>query len=213
MRIAHGAHRAARRARAGHRRNRSQSAGRHRGEEPGRLGHPARRMRSTPVVVTALGIAQILGWGSSFYFPTVLAELIVADTGWSLGWVVGGVSIGLLVAGLIAPRVGAIIDKRGGRPVLATSSMLYAAALTGIGLAPTLPVYLASWVLLGGGMGTGTYDAVFAALGKLYGKEARAPITNLTLFGGFASTVCWPLSAFLAEAVGWRGACFVYAGL
>jgi hypothetical protein len=76
-----------------------------------------------------------------------------------------------------------------------------------------LPVYLLAWVVLGVGMGTGLYDAVFAALGKLYGKEARTPITNLTLFGGFASTVCWPLSAFLAETVGWRGACFVYAGL
>jgi MFS family permease len=170
-------------------------------------------MRSRPVVVAALGIAQILGWGSSFYFPAVLAAPVVADTGWSLGWVVGGVSIGLLVAGLIAPRVGAIIDKRGGRPVLAASAMLYAAGLAGIGFAPTLPVYLMSWVLVGGGMGTGLYDAVFAALGKLYGKDARTPITNLTLFGGFASTVCWPLSAFLAETVGWRGACFVYAGL
>ena len=36
-------------------------------------------------------------------------------------------------------------------------------------------------------MGTGLYDAVFAALGKLYGKDARTPITNLTLFGGFAT--------------------------
>jgi MFS family permease len=170
-------------------------------------------MRSRPVVVAALGVAQILGWGTSFYFPAVLAAPIVAETGWSLGWVVGGVSIGLLVAGLIAPRVGAIIDKRGGRPVLAASAMLYTAGLAGIGLAPTLPVYLMSWVLVGGGMGTGLYDAVFAALGKLYGKDARTPITNLTLFGGFASTVCWPLSAFLAETVGWRGACFVYAGL
>src|ERR1043165_7781162 len=62
-------------------------------------------------------------------------------------------------------------------------------------------------------MGTGLYDAVFAALGKLYGKDARAPITNLTLFGGLASTVCWPLSAFLAESFGWRGACLVYAAL
>src|SRR5262245_55681750 len=201
MRIAHGAHRAPERERTGHRRNRPQGAGRHCGEEPGRLGHPARRMRSTPVVVTALGIAQILGWGSSFYFPAVLAEPIVADTGWSLGWVIGGVSIGLLVAGLIAPRVGAIIDRRGGRPVLAASSLLYAVGLTGIGLAPSLPIYLLA------------YDAVFAALGKLYGKEARRPITNLTLFGGFASTVCWPLSAFLAETVGWGGACFVYAAL
>src|SRR4051794_20564105 len=130
-------------------------------------------MRSRPVVVTALGIAQILAWGSSFYFPAVLAEPIVADTGWSLGWVVGGLSIGLLVAGLIAPRVGSIIERRGGRPVLAASSLLYAAGLAGIGLAPALPVYLVAWVVLGAGMGTGLYDAVFAALGKIYGKEAH----------------------------------------
>ena len=168
---------------------------------------------SRPVVVTALGIAQILAWGTSFYFPAVLAAPIVADTGWSLAWVVGGVSIGLLTAGLIAPRVGAIIDQRGGRPVLAASSLLYAAGLAGIGLAPSLPVYLLAWVVLGGGMGTGLYDAVFAALGKLYGREARTPITNLTLFGGFASTVCWPLSAFLAETYGWRAACLIYAVL
>ncbi|MGE0039430.1 MAG: MFS transporter [Xanthobacteraceae bacterium] len=168
---------------------------------------------SRPVVITALGIAQILGWGTSFYFPAVLAEPIVADTGWSLAWVVGGVSIGLLTAGLIAPQVGRIIDRRGGRPVLAASSLLFAAGLTGIGLAPSLPVYLLSWVVLGGGMGTGLYDAVFAALGKLYGRDARAPITNLTLFGGFASTVCWPLSAFLAEMYGWRATCLIYAGL
>jgi MFS family permease len=170
-------------------------------------------MRSTRVVVTALGIAQILGWGSSFYFPAVLAEPIVADTGWSLGWVIAGVSIGLLVAGLIAPRVGSIIDRHGGRPVLAASSVLYAIGLASIGLAPNLPTYLTAWLVLGMGMGTGLYDAVFAALGKLYGTEARKPITNLTLFGGFAGTVCWPLSAFLAETVGWRGACFVYAAL
>jgi hypothetical protein len=62
-------------------------------------------------------------------------------------------------------------------------------------------------------MGTGLYDAVFATLGKLHGKEARAPITNLTLFGGFSSTVCWPLSAYLAETFGWRSACLVYAAL
>jgi predicted MFS family arabinose efflux permease len=170
-------------------------------------------MASRPVTITALGITQILGYGSSFYFPAVLAPPITADTGWSLGWVVSGTSIGLLVAGLIAPRVGAIIDQRGGRPVLAVSSLLYAVGLAGIGLAPNLPVYLAGWVVLGFGMGTGLYDAVFAALGKLYGKDARTPITNLTLFGGFASTVCWPLSALLAESFGWRGACLIYAAM
>ena len=62
-------------------------------------------------------------------------------------------------------------------------------------------------------MGAGLYDAAFATLGRLYGREARGAITNLTLFGGFASTVCWPLSAFLVGALGWRGTCLAYAGL
>jgi MFS family permease len=165
------------------------------------------------VVISGLGVAQILAWGTSFYFPAVFAGPIVADTGWSLGFVVGGTSIGLLVAGLISPQVGRIVDVHGGRPVLLASSLFYAAGLIGIGLAPALPVYLFAWVLLGIGMGTGLYDAVFAALGRMYGSAARGPITNLTLFGGFASTICWPLSAFMIEHVGWREACFVYAAL
>ena len=165
------------------------------------------------VVITALGIAQILAWGTSFYFPAVFAEPIVAETGWSLGFVVGGTSIGLLTAGLISPLIGRIIASHGGRPVLLASSAFYAAGLAGVGLSPALPVYLFAWVLIGIGMGTGLYDAVFAALGRMYGSEARGPITNLTLFGGFASTVCWPLSAFMIDHVGWRSACFIYAAL
>ncbi len=165
------------------------------------------------VVITALGIAQILAWGTSFYIPAVFAEPIVKDRGWALSYVVGGTSIGLLVAGLISPQVGRLIDLHGGRPVLLASSLFYAAGLIGIGLSPNLPIYLCAWVLLGIGMGTGLYDAVFAALGRIYGSEARQPITNLTLFGGFASTVCWPLSAFMIAHIGWRNACLAYAAL
>jgi predicted MFS family arabinose efflux permease len=165
------------------------------------------------IVITALGVAQILAWGTSFYFPAVFASAIVADTGWSLGLVVSGTSIGLLVAGLISPQVGRLIDRYGARPLILTSPLFYAVGLTGVGLAADLPIYLVSWVVIGIGMGTGLYDAVFAALGRIYGKQAREPITNLTLFGGFASTICWPLSAFMIEHTGWRIACLIYAGL
>jgi MFS family permease len=165
------------------------------------------------IVITALGVSQILAWGTSFYFPAVFAEPILRDTGWSLGFVVGGTSLGLLVAGLISPQVGQLIDRHGGRPVLLASSLFYAAGLAGVGLSPALPIYLAAWVLIGIGMGTGLYDAVFAALGRLYSSEARGPITNLTLFGGFSSTICWPLSALMIDHVGWRSACLIYAGL
>ncbi len=164
-------------------------------------------------MISALGVAQILAWGSSFYLPAVLASPVAQDTGWPLAWVVGGLSIGLLVAAFASPHVGAAIHRQGGRPVLALAACLLAAGQTTLALAPVLPVYLASWLLLGLGMGCGLYDPAFATLGRLYGAEARPAITTLTLWGGFASTICWPLSAFLVAQVGWRGACLAYAGL
>lgn len=165
------------------------------------------------LVISALGVAQILAWGTSFYFPAVFAQPILKDTGWPLGFIVGGTSIGLLIAGVISPQIGRLIDRHGGRPVLLSSSVLFAAGLIGVGLAPSLPIYLLAWVLIGLGMGCGLYDAVFAALGRMYRGAARGPITNLTLFGGFSSTICWPLSAFMIDHIGWRAACFAYAGL
>lgn len=164
-------------------------------------------------VIPALGVVQILTWGSSFYLLSVLAAPMSKDTGWPLGWVIAGLSLGLLVAGIASPRVGAFIGEHGGRPVLAFAAIALALGLTIIGLAPNLPIYLAGWLLIGLGMGTGLYDPAFATLGRLYGAEARPAITTLTLWGGFASTVCWPLSAFLIERVGWRGTCLAYAGL
>ena len=92
-------------------------------------------------------------------------------------------------------------------------TIMLAGGLVALGLSPNLPLHLLAWLVIGAGMGCSLYDAAFATLGKLYGQEARAAITHLTLFGGFASTVCWPLSAVFLEWLGWRGACFAYAAL
>jgi predicted MFS family arabinose efflux permease len=97
--------------------------------------------------------------------------------------------------------------------VLAGSAVLLGVGLVVLGLAPNLPVYLLGWAVMGLGMGAGLYDPAFATLGRLYGDSARGSITHLTLIGGFASTVCWPLSAYLVGHVGWRGACFAYAAI
>ncbi len=164
-------------------------------------------------VVSAIGIAQILAWGSSYYLLSLLAGPIAADTGWPLAWVFGALSLGLLVSGLVSPRIGHIIERRGGRPVLAASAILLSLGLLGLGLSPTLPVFIGSWLVIGIGMGAGLYDPAFSALGRMYGEDARPAITQVTLFGGFASTVCWPLTAILAETIGWRGTCLTYAAI
>jgi predicted MFS family arabinose efflux permease len=170
-----------------------------------------RVLPSKAVIVTALGCTQILAWGSTFYLLGVLAPFIARDTGWSYDLVVGGVSVGLLVAALISPRVGRIIHDHGGRSVLAVSAVLLATGLFGLGVTPNLAGYFLAWVVIGAGMGAGLYDAAFSTLGSIYGSQSRSVITSVTLFGGFASTVCWPFSAFLVEHLGWRGACISYA--
>jgi MFS family permease len=173
---------------------------------------PSAKTPSRAVIITALGVTQIFAWGTSYYLPAVLAAPIVADTGWSLAWVVGGLSFGLLTAGVISPWVGRAIALHGGRPVLAVSAGLLAIGLLALALAHSLPAFLAAWLVIGLGMGAGLYDAAFATLGRLYGESGRSVITTLTLFGGFASSVCWPLSAFLDARLGWRRTCLVYAG-
>jgi MFS family permease len=165
------------------------------------------------IVVPALGITQILAWGSTFYLLGVLAKPIVEETGWRYDWVIAGVCVGLLAAGVVSPRVGRTIGERGGRPVLALGTLLLAGGLVLLGLTRNPALYFCAWIVVGLGMGAGLYDAAFATLGAIYGKDARPAITSVTLFGGFASTVCWPLSAFLVAELGWRGACFAYAAI
>jgi MFS family permease len=165
------------------------------------------------LVVSALGVTQILAWGSTYYLPAVLAEPVAKDTGWPLSWVVGGLSLGLLVAALVSPRVGGAIERDGGRRILAASALMIGLGQMGLAVAPSLPAFIGCWLVVGAGMGAGLYDAAFATLGRLYGRDARQAITSLTLFGGFASTVCWPLSAYLAAYIGWRGTCAAYAAI
>jgi predicted MFS family arabinose efflux permease len=165
------------------------------------------------IVLPAMGAVQILMWGSTVYLPAVLAPAMVPETGWPLAAVIAGASFGLLIAGLLSPVIGRCVARYGGRPVLAFGSFTTATGFVALASATSLPAYWAAWLVLGIGMGSGLYDAAFAALGRIYGEQARSAITNLTLFGGFGSTVCWPLSAWMMGHWGWRTACLVYAAI
>jgi MFS family permease len=163
--------------------------------------------------VLVLGLTQILAWGALFYPPVLTMPLIAADRGWSASFTMGGFSLALLVAGLVSPRVGRLIDRYGGHRVMPFGSLLAAAGLVALVQAHHPVAYLAVWMLLGVAIATSLYDPAFATLGRIFGVKARAPITALTLAGGFASTVSWPSTYVLIEAVGWRGTYLVYAAL
>jgi MFS family permease len=165
------------------------------------------------VVVAALGTTQTLAWASSYYLPAILGAPIAAALGLGASVFFGIFSASLLLGAAISPWVGRLIDDHGGRAVLAASNMVLAAGLGVLGLAQGVVSLTVAWLILGIGMAIGLYDPAFATLTRLYGREARASITGITLIAGFASTVGWPASAWFEHAFGWRWACLIWAGL
>lgn len=166
--------------------------------------------RQLPIIL-ALGTTQTLAWASSYYLPAILADPIAHDLGISSNWIFGAFSASLVISAMLGPRIGRQIDLVGGRQVLSASNLVIAAGLVLLGFAASAPVMAVAWLILGIGMALGLYDAAFAALGRIYGTQARRPITGITLMAGFASTVGWPLTAWGLSHIGWRETCFAWA--
>ena len=163
--------------------------------------------------VARLGTAQTLAWASSYYLPAMLAAPMARDLGVATPTVFAAFSVALIVSALLGPFAGRAIDRHGGRPVLVGTNLLFAVALVGMALAQGPVGLFAAWVLMGVAMGSGLYEAAFATLVRLYGQSARGAITGITLIAVFASTVGWPLSAWMETQWGWRGACAGWAAL
>lgn len=168
---------------------------------------------SRPLTVAVLGTTQTLSWASSYYIPAILAAPIAAEFGVSRATIFGVFSGALLLTAFLGPVAGRAIDRRGGRDVLAVSNIVFAAGLLLMGLSPGPLMFTLAWAVMGVAMAMGLYDAAFATLAGLYGKEARNSITGITLIAGFASTVGWPATALMEAEWGWRGACLGWAAL
>jgi MFS family permease len=163
-------------------------------------------------VVLPLGVAQTISWGSTYYLPAILAAGMAAEFGVGTPAVFAAFSAALLLMAVVGPMSGRLIDLYG-RRVLIGSNLVFALGLAALGFAPTFAWLVVGWLLLGAGMAGGLYEAAFSTLAGIYGSEARRPITGITLIAGFASTVGWPISAWLDARYGWRTACLVWAGV
>ncbi|HMM53194.1 MAG TPA: MFS transporter, partial [Burkholderiaceae bacterium] len=120
--------------------------------------------RSIGAAIGALGVTQIVGWGTTHYMSAILAGSIAGGLGLSLTTVLGGFSWGLLVAGASARASGRLMDRHGAGRVMTIASVLAAAGLLAISLARGWPGLFAGWTLIGLAMRSILYDGAFAAL-------------------------------------------------
>lgn len=158
------------------------------------------------LALAALGVTQIASWGPLYYAFSVLMKPMQMELGWSRDLLVGGNAVALLVWGIAAYPTGRLIDRYGGRSVMSVGSVLAAGAFGLMSIAHSVPVYYTAWLLAGVAMALTMYEAAFTVLTLLYRECSRWAITVLTLAGGFASTVFWPVTQMLVEGYGWRGA-------
>ena len=164
-------------------------------------------------VIAALGVTQIVGWGTTHYMPAVLTASTANGLGLGPTAVLGAFSWGILVAGLTARPAGRLIDRIGAQRVMSGASLVAACGLLVLAAAEGLFGLLAGWTLLGLALRSILYDGAFAALTALAGADARRAISLLTLLGGLASTIFWPIGHWLDAAIGWRSTLVVYAVL
>ncbi|MEH0884168.1 MFS transporter [Enterobacter sp. UNJFSC 003] len=157
------------------------------------------------------GCNQLINWGISFYMPGTFALAISADKGWSTPQIYLGLTLAMLMMAAVSPFIARLLARFGGQRVVMGGTLLIAASCMAMASASSLPGWYGAWLLTGIGMRLSLYDALFAALVNLYGQQARRTISRITLAGGLASAVFWPLGDALLNVMGWQDALRIYA--
>ncbi len=170
-----------------------------------------RSERTTALIVVALGLTQIIGYGTLYYSFSVLAPAMAADFGWPVEWIFGALSVALLVGGLVAPWAGRAIDSHGAGRVMAIGSVMAALALVAAALSPAGLIFAVALIAIEIASTLVQYNAAFALLVQRQPRTAARTITYLTLIAGFASTIFWPVTAALHAHLSWQQVYLVFA--
>ncbi|QNA99133.1 MFS transporter [Massilia sp. Se16.2.3] len=164
-------------------------------------------------IVGILAVTQILAWGSLYYAFSVLSPHMGRALGIDAQGAMAPFSWALLLGGLVAAPAGRLFDRIGGRRLMACGSLLAACGLLMLARVDSIGMYWLAWSVLGIAMALTMYEAAFATINRALAESPRRAITTLTLFGGFASTIFWPLTLALDARLGWRSTWLVYAAL
>jgi predicted MFS family arabinose efflux permease len=167
----------------------------------------------TARVTLGLGFTQIVGWGTTYLMPSVLGRFIQDALGLSAELVFAGITVMFAVSAVCSPRIGKIVDRTGARGLMALGSLIYALSLAALSFSQGAISYLACWAVMGIASTLALSTPASIAVVQVAGPRARQAIAMLTIIGGLASTIFWPVTGVLEAALGWRSTLLVYAAI
>lgn len=161
-----------------------------------------------------LGATTIVSYGTTQYLFGVLVVPIGRDTGWSRAALSAAFSIAFLVAGALGVPVGRHVDRHGARAVMTVGSLAGAASLFGLSRAGAQWQFVGLWAVgIGVAQALTFYPVTFTVITNWFVRRRGAALAVLTLVGGLASVIFYPLAGVLVAAFGWRSALVVMAAL
>lgn len=170
-------------------------------------------MRPFWKIAGSLAISQTLVWGCLYYSFAKLLPTWERDTDWTTTEIAGGLTVALMVAGLVSPLLGRQIDRQRGSYVLTAGPTVGALCLILLSQTNALWQFYAAYLLMGVALAGSLYEPCFAVLTKTMGVQTRRAITIVTLAAGFASTIAFPSIFYLEQIIGWRQTLWVLAAV
>ena len=163
--------------------------------------------------ILALGVTQIIGYGTTYYLLAVLGPNIARELNISQGLLLGGISLSFIAGSLLGPISGRYQDRNGSRVMMATGSLGLTTGLLILSQAHGVWSYYVGWIVIALASPFSLYSSSFTSLTRLCGRSAPRAITYLTLIAGLASTIIWPLAAWMLTFLDWRSIVLIYAAI
>jgi MFS family permease len=163
------------------------------------------------VLAVMLGITQTITWGIVYYGFSSFLPAQEAELGWSRGEMSGALSVAMLLSGLAAAPVGHWLDHHGPRLLMTLGTVAAVALLVVLSQVTSLVQFYVVWALLGLVMATILYEPAFVVITAWFERQRTRAMMVVTLMAGLASTIFFPVAAWLIERLGWRPALLALA--
>ena len=157
-------------------------------------------------MVVTLGVTAVMSYGVLSYAFAVFITPMGAELGWSKAQITGAFSVGQLVMGITAIPLGRWVDRHGARGVMTVGSLAASLLLIAWSRVQSVTAFYALWTLLGAVSAAVLYEPAFAVVATWFRRDRGRALTVLTFIGGFASVAFVPLTTWLVDRFGWRGA-------
>lgn len=162
-------------------------------------------------MVWVLAGTTTVNFGVLLYSFAVILPEMRRDLHASLGELSVAISLAIAVSGVVAPLVGAWLDRHGARVLMAAGSVVAMVSVAGWSRAGSLPTLYLAFTGIGIASAAVLYDAAFAVVNTWFDRDRNAALLTVTVVAGLASTIFLPTTQGLIDAVGWRDALLVLA--